>query len=50
MKMEDMPWMENIVESTLALPFLTNSKVDMVGFVNAHKVVIRNAFLGFFSA
>jgi hypothetical protein len=39
--------MEDIVESTLTPPFFTNSKVDMVGFVNAHKVVVRNAFLAF---
>jgi hypothetical protein len=36
--------MEDIVESTLAPPFLTNSRVDMVGFVNAHKLVARSAF------
>ncbi len=28
-------------------PFLTNSRVDMVGFVNVHKVVVRSAFLAF---
>ncbi len=39
--------MEDIVESTLAPPFSTNSKVDMVDFVNAHKVVARSAFLPF---
>jgi hypothetical protein len=44
-KMEGMLQIENIFESTLALPFLTNSRVDMVGFVNLHKVVAkRSAF------
>ncbi len=46
-----MLWIENILESTLAPPFLTNSRVDMVGFVNLHKVVAkRNAFSAFPSA
>jgi hypothetical protein len=39
--MKDMLWIEDIVESTSALPFLINLKVDMVGFVNLHKVVAR---------
>jgi hypothetical protein len=40
--------MEDIFESTLALPCLTNSRVDMVDFVNFNKVVIRrNAFSDF---
>ncbi len=47
--MKDMLWMEDIVESPLAPPFLTNSKVDMVNFVNARKVVARSAFLPFYS-
>jgi hypothetical protein len=34
--MEDMMWIEDIVESTLALPFLTYSRVDMVGFMDPH--------------
>jgi hypothetical protein len=51
MEMKDMLWIENIVESTSAPPFLTNSGVDMVGFVNFHKVVARRyAFLAFPSA
>jgi hypothetical protein len=43
--MEDMLWIEDIVESTPTPPFLTNSKVDMVGLVHLHKVVARSAFL-----
>ncbi len=46
-----MLWIEDIVESTLTLPFFTNFRVDMVGFVNFHKVVARRyAFLAFPSA
>jgi hypothetical protein len=46
--MVDMLWIEDIVESTLASPFLTNFRVDMVGFMDIHKVVVkRNAFLAF---
>ncbi len=51
MKMEDMLWIEDIVESTSTSPFLTTSRVDMVGFVDLHKVVARrSAFLAFPSA
>ncbi len=40
-----MLWIEDIVESTHAPPFFTNSKVDMANFVDLHKVVAkRNAF------
>ncbi len=41
-----MMWIEDIVESTLALPFLTYSRVDMVGFMDLHNqaVVKKNAF------
>ncbi len=43
--MEDILWIEDIVESTPTLHFFTNFKVGMVGFVNLHKVVARrNAF------
>ncbi len=42
--MEDMLWIEDIVESTLTPPFLTNSRVDMANFVDLHKVVDKNAF------
>jgi hypothetical protein len=47
-KMKDMLWIEDIVESTLALSFLTNFKVDMVGFVNLCKVVVRKITLEIF--
>jgi len=33
MKIKDMLWIENIIKSTLAPPFLTNSTFDMAGFV-----------------
>jgi hypothetical protein len=37
--------MEDIFESTLALQCLTNSRADMVDFMNLNKVVIKtNAF------
>jgi len=43
--MEDMLWFEDIEESTLTLSFLTNSKVDMAGFVNLHKMApVKNSF------
>jgi hypothetical protein len=46
--MVDMLWIEDIVESTLTSPFLTNFRVDMVGFMDIRKVVVkRNAFLAF---
>ncbi len=32
--MKDMLWIKAIVERTPTLPFLTNSQVDIVGFVN----------------
>jgi hypothetical protein len=41
--MEDMIWIEDIVESTLTPPFLTNSKVDMTRFVYSYKVVVRRS-------
>ncbi len=43
-------WIEDIVENTLFLPFLTNSRVGMASFVDPHKVVARNAFIAFPSA
>jgi hypothetical protein len=44
--MKNMLWTEDIVKITPTPPFLTNSRMDMVGFVNPHKVVPRrNAFL-----
>ncbi len=43
--MEGMLLIEDIVQSTPSLPFLTHSKVDMVDFVNPHKVIAKkNAF------
>jgi len=40
--------MEDIFESTLALPCLIDSRVDMVDFVTVNKVIIRsNAFSNF---
>jgi hypothetical protein len=41
MRMENMLWIENIVECTLAPPFFTDLKIDMTNFVNPHKVVAR---------
>jgi hypothetical protein len=39
--MKNMLWIEDNVESTSTLPFLTNYRVDMVGFVDLHKVVVK---------
>jgi hypothetical protein len=42
---------EDIVESTPALPYLTNFRVDMAGIVNSHNVITRrNVFSTFSSA
>jgi hypothetical protein len=43
-----MLWIEDIVESTLVPPFLTNSKNNMIGFVNLHKVVARKSAFSIF--
>jgi len=43
MRMENILWIENIVESTSTLPFLTNSGVDMAGFVHSHEVIARRS-------
>jgi hypothetical protein len=44
--MKNMLWIEEIVESKPAPQFLTNSRIDIAGFVNTHKVVVNgNAFL-----
>jgi hypothetical protein len=49
--MEVMLWFEDIGESTSTLPFLTNSKVGMVGFVSLHKMApIKNSFSHLHSA
>ncbi len=43
--MENILWIHDIVKNTLAPPFLTNLKIDMVDFVDPHKVFVRrNAF------
>jgi len=44
--MKNMLWIEEIVESKPAPQFLTNSRIDIAGFVNTHKVVVNgNTFL-----
>jgi hypothetical protein len=43
--MKYMLWIEDIVESIVAPPFLTNFRVDMVGFVNFTKVVARRLYI-----
>jgi hypothetical protein len=48
--MENMLWIENIVKSTPSPPFLTNSRVDMAGWVNHHNMVVRSAFSALTSA
>ncbi len=48
--MEDMLWIEDIVEHTPTPPFLTNSRVGMANIVNLHKVVAKSAFSTFPSA
>jgi hypothetical protein len=51
MRIENMLWIEHIVESTPTLPFLTNFRIDMVDFLDLHKVVARrSAFLALPSA
>ncbi len=46
--MENILWIEDIVESTPITSFFSTSSVNMVGFVNPHKVVVqRIAFLTF---
>ncbi len=45
-----MLWIENIVKNTPSPPFLTNSRVDMVGCANHHNVVVRSAFSALSSA
>ncbi len=49
--MEDILWIEDVVESTPTPLFLTNFIVDTASFVDPCKVVVRrNAFLIFSSA
>ncbi len=46
-----MLWIENIVETRPTPPFFTNFRVDMVGFVSVHKVIVRrNVFSAFLNA
>jgi hypothetical protein len=49
-RIENMLWIENIVKSTPFSPFLTNSRVDMIGCVNHHNVTVRSAFSALASA
>ncbi len=43
--MENMLWIEEIVESKPAPQILTNSRIDIAGFVNPHEVIVSgNAF------
>jgi hypothetical protein len=50
-RIADMSRIENIVENTPAPPVLTNFRVDMVGFVNPHKMIVRkSSFSVFLSA
>jgi hypothetical protein len=49
--MEGRLWIEDIVKSTPALPFLINSRVDMVNFMDPYKMIARkSAFSSFPSA
>jgi hypothetical protein len=43
-----MLWIKDIVESTSTLPFLTNSRVDMVGFMDLHKVFAKSSAFSMF--
>jgi hypothetical protein len=46
--MEDMLWIEDIVESTSTPPLFINFRVDMAGFMKPHKMITkRNAFSAF---
>jgi hypothetical protein len=41
MKMEDMQWIEDVVQSTGTPLFLTNFKLDIASFVDPCKVVVK---------
>jgi hypothetical protein len=46
-----MQWIEDIIKSAQAFPFLTNPRIDMASFVDFHKVIIkRSTILAFPSA
>jgi len=43
--MENVLWIENIVETTPTPLFFTNFRVDIIGFMSAHKLIAkRNVF------
>jgi len=49
--MEDMLWIEDIVGNTRTPLFLTNFRIDMIGFVDPHMVIVKRiAFSAFPSA
>jgi len=48
-KVENMLWIQDIVESTLVLSIFINFKIDMVGFVYPQKVVARRNTFSVFS-
>jgi hypothetical protein len=44
-RIEDISWIEDVVECTPIILFINNFTNDVVGFVNPHKVIVqRNAF------
>jgi hypothetical protein len=43
MKMENMLWIEDIVKSIPAPPFLTNFRIDMASYVNPHEIVAKQS-------
>jgi len=44
---ENMLWIEDIIESTQAPSFSINSRIDIASFVHPHKLIARNIFLAF---
>jgi hypothetical protein len=48
--MEDVLWIKEIVDSTPTPPFLTNSKVDMINFMDFHKVLLEGVHFQPFQA
>jgi hypothetical protein len=45
MKIEDMIWIEDIVKNTLAPTFFTNSRIDMVCFVDPYNLAAKRSRL-----
>jgi hypothetical protein len=44
-ELKDISWIEDVVECTPTILFMNNFTIDVVGFVNPHKVVVkRSAF------